>query len=90
MTQLFKFLSRAFKLVFPGIAQDAGMATSRLRPGAPCSRDNRDKPINRQGESDMATPTRSAVRAALLGAGLLLATQAMAQQQKITVAWPPA
>ncbi|MFF7396197.1 ABC transporter substrate-binding protein [Achromobacter sp. NPDC008082] len=35
----------------------------------------------------MATPNRSALGAALLGAGLLLATPAMAQQQKITVAW---
>lgn len=35
----------------------------------------------------MATPTRSAIRAALLGTGLLLAGQALAQQQKITVAW---
>ncbi|QKH37405.1 ABC transporter substrate-binding protein [Achromobacter pestifer] len=35
----------------------------------------------------MATPTRRALRAALLGAGLLAAGQALAQQQKITVAW---
>ena len=34
----------------------------------------------------MATPTRRALRAALLGAGLLAAGQALAQQ-KITVAW---
>lgn len=35
----------------------------------------------------MATPTRSTLAAALLGAGLLLSQGAHAQQQKITVAW---
>ena len=36
----------------------------------------------------MATHSRSALGAAVLGAGLILASQAaLAQQQKITVAW---
>ncbi|CAB3816406.1 hypothetical protein [Achromobacter piechaudii] len=35
----------------------------------------------------MATLTRSAVAAALMGAGLMLAGPVGAQEQKITVAW---
>jgi len=78
MTQLFKFMSRAFKLVFPSIAQDVAAVLESMIRGS----------TNLQGESDMATHSRSALGAAVLGAGLILASQAaLAQQQKITVAW---
>jgi len=71
-------MSRAFKLVFPSIAQDVAVVLESMIRGS----------TNLQGESDMATHSRSALGAAALGAGLILASQAaLAQQQKITVAW---
>ena len=76
MTQLFKFMSRAFKLVF--------RASTKMRMWLD-SVQITDRQTTR--ESDMATFVRGAVGAALLAAGLITAPQAGAQQQKITVAW---
>ena len=76
MTQLFKFMSRAFKLVFPGIHQDADVA--RQCPDHGSTNDKGNPTWQHSSAAPLAPPARR---------GLITAPQAGAQQQKITVAW---